>query len=208
MFFTSTARNLMLDAIDESVSSGAKYASLHTAYSATGANEVTGGSPAYGRRSATWSAASAGVKALAATLPTWDVPASTTVAWIGFWDASTAGTFLGMVPNGGGPLKRFLVPTGDLSGDTLECPAHGFANGDTVVVWAPSGGPAGLSVGTIYFVVSAATDTLKLSLTSGGSTIDVTAIGSGFLQRISPEVFGSQGSISVTALSVDLGAVA
>lgn len=208
MLWSNAAKNLALDALDEGISAGMKYGSLHTAYSTTGTNEVTGGSPAYARKSLTWAAASSGAKALAATLPTWDVPASTTVAWIGFWDASTVGTFLGMVPNGGGAYKRFVVPTGDLSGDTLECPAHGFVNTDTVVIWAPTGIPTGLAVGTIYYVVSAATDTLKLSLTSGGSTIDVTAIGSGFLQKIVPEVFGSQGTLAVSSLSVDLGGIA
>lgn len=208
MKFTDTAKNLMLDALDESIATGMKFGSLHTAYSATGANEVTGGSPAYARKAAVWSAAATGAKALAATFPTWDVPAGTTVGWVGFWDAVTVGTFLCMVPNGGGANKRFLVPTGDLASDTIESPAHGFTNGQTVVLWAPSGLPTGLSGQTVYYIVSAATDTYKLSLTSGGAAIDVTAIGSGFAQLIIQEVFGAQGTLAVSSLSVDLGAVA
>src|SRR3954469_20583483 len=105
MKFSDTAKALMLDALDESISTGMKFGSLHTAYSATGTNEVTGGSPAYARKALTWSAASSGSKALAPTLPTWDVPAATTVGWIGVWDAVTTGTFLGILPNGGGTLK-------------------------------------------------------------------------------------------------------
>lgn len=208
MLLSATAKNSMLDALDESVSSGAKYGSLHTAYSATGANEVSGGSPAYARKALTWAAAGSGAKALAATLPVWDVPSGIDVSWIGYWDAVTVGNFLGMGPNGGGPLKRFLVPTGDLATDVLESPAHGFVNGDTVVMWAPSGGPTGLAVGTIYFVVSATTDTLKLSATSGGSAIDVTAIGSGFLQKIVVEHFAGQGTLTVSSVSLDMGVVA
>lgn len=208
MKFSDTAKGLMLDALDESISTGMKYGSLHTAYSTTGTNEVTGGSPAYARKALTWAAASGGSKALAATLPTWDVPASTTVAWIGVWDAITTGTFLGMLPNGGGSLKRFAVPTGDLAGDTLESPGHGFSNGDTVVVWAATGIATGLSVGTVYYVISSATNTLSLSLTSGGAAVDVTAVGSGFLQKIVLEVFGAQGTLAVSSLSVDLTAVA
>lgn len=208
MKLADVAKNLMLEAMDEGVATGMKYGSLHTAYSVSGANEVAGGSPAYARKALTWATSAAGVKALAATLPVWDVPSGADVAWIGYWDAVTVGNFLGMGPNGGGLLKRFLVPTGDLATDVLECIAHGFVNGDTVVMWAPSGGPAGLTVGTIYFVVSATTDTLKLSLTSGGSAIDVTAIGSGFLQRIVVEHFTGQGTLTVSSLSLDMGVVA
>lgn len=208
MKWSDTAKNLMLDAMDEGIATGAKYGSLHTAYSASGANEVTGGSPAYARKGLTWSAAASGAKSLAATLPIWDIPAATDVAWIGLWDAVTAGNFLGIGPNGAEAYKRFVVPTGDLAGDTIECPAHGYSNGDTVVIWAPSGGPAGLSVGTVYFVVSAATDTFKLAATSGGSAIDVTAIGSGFVQRMVVQHFAGQGTLTVSSLTINLGTIA
>lgn len=73
------------------------YLSLHTATpGSTGANEVTGGSPAYARRAVTWNSASAGSKTVSNT-PTFDVPASTTVTHLGFWSASTAGTYYGYV---------------------------------------------------------------------------------------------------------------
>lgn len=63
-------------------------ASLHTASpGSTGTNEVAGGSPAYARKTLTWSAASGGSKALAATFPVFDVPASTTVTHLGLWKA-------------------------------------------------------------------------------------------------------------------------
>ncbi len=61
--------------------------SLHTADpGATGANEVTGGTPAYARKVANWSAAAAGDKTLSDE-PIFDVPAGT-VAYVGFWDVS------------------------------------------------------------------------------------------------------------------------
>lgn len=67
------------------------YLSAHTADpGSTGANEVTGGSPAYARKAATWSAPSGG--AITASV-TFDIPASTTVAFVGGWDAVTAGNF-------------------------------------------------------------------------------------------------------------------
>jgi hypothetical protein len=85
-------KNVALDAL----AGVAVYASLHTgAPSTTGANEVTGGSPAYARKGVTWAAAAAGVIAMAATFPVFDVPASTTVAYVGLFSALTAGTFYG-----------------------------------------------------------------------------------------------------------------
>lgn len=205
MRFSATAKNRMLDALDESGGAGvgATHGSLHTAYSSSGANEVTGGSPAYARKSATWAAASSGSKATSASM-VFDVPASTTVRWVGFWDAVSAGNFLGMTPNGGGTPQAFVVP--DISNDTLECVAHGYSNTNTVVVWAVPGDPlpTGLAEGTVYYVISATTDDLQLSATSGGSAINITGIGAGLLQRLVEETFGGQGTHTVTTATMSL----
>lgn len=70
----------------------AAFLSLHSADpSTTGANEISGGSPAYARQAPVWGSASGGV--VAATV-TFDVPASTTVAFVGVWSAVTGGTYL------------------------------------------------------------------------------------------------------------------
>lgn len=87
----NAGKNAMLDALG----TAAAYASLHTADPGTGGtSEVTGGSPAYARKAITWAAASAGSKASSASL-VFDVPASTTIAYIGYWSAATSGTFYG-----------------------------------------------------------------------------------------------------------------
>jgi hypothetical protein len=69
----------------------------------------------------------------------------------------------------------------------------------------------GLTEGVVYFVVSSATNTFKVSTTSGGSAVDITGLGNGtvFWQRVVPEVFASQGQISVAAgaLVLDLTAI-
>lgn len=71
------------------------YASLHTADPGdTGASEVAGGTPAYARKSITFAAAAAGAID-SSSQPVFDVPASTTVTHVGFWDAVAAGNFLG-----------------------------------------------------------------------------------------------------------------
>ena len=71
----------------------AAYASLHTAEpNASGSREVTGGS--YTRKSISWAAASNGSAVSNANI-VFDVPASTTITYIGYWSASTSGTFYG-----------------------------------------------------------------------------------------------------------------
>jgi hypothetical protein len=66
--------------------------SLHTGDPGDGsANEVSGGSPAYARKTPTFAAAASGEAALSAELE-FDIPAGSTVAWVGFWDGAT---FLG-----------------------------------------------------------------------------------------------------------------
>lgn len=71
----------------------AQFISLHTASpGTTGANEASGGSPAYARKALAWTpGASDGVNNAAQV--TFDVPAGT-YTHIGIWSAATGGTFL------------------------------------------------------------------------------------------------------------------
>lgn len=86
---STNGKNLLLDAL-----AAADYISLHTADPGlTGANEVTGGSPAYARKALTWSSAANGTKSIS-NQPVFDVPA-TTVAYVGLWSAVTGGTYYG-----------------------------------------------------------------------------------------------------------------
>ncbi len=72
---------------------GALYVSLHTADAGTnGANEVTGGT--YARKSAAWGSPAAGAVANSGAIVL-DVPASTTITVLGYWSASSGGTFYG-----------------------------------------------------------------------------------------------------------------
>jgi hypothetical protein len=93
MALAVAVRNAMLDAqfVDGDL------ASLHTSDpGATGANEATGGSPAYARKVIDWNAASGGAKAFAAAV-VFDVPAGT-YSHFGVW--SSAGVW-----KGGGALS-------------------------------------------------------------------------------------------------------
>lgn len=70
--------------------------------------------------------------------------------------------------------------TGTASTDVIACTAHGFSNGQQVLLPQLTGG-AGLvassylTLGTTYFIINAATDSFKLSLTSGGAAVDFTS---------------------------------
>jgi hypothetical protein len=67
--------------------------SLHTADpGTTGANEATGGTPAYARKPVTWGSAASGTATSVEV--TFDVPAGT-YPYFGGWNALTAGTFRG-----------------------------------------------------------------------------------------------------------------
>lgn len=91
MALNDTSKNLMLDQL----ATVAVYASLHTADpGTTGTSEVTGGSPAYARKSITWNSAATG-NLDSSNQPVFDVPGSTTVTHAGLWSAVSAGTFYG-----------------------------------------------------------------------------------------------------------------
>lgn len=193
---TTTGRNNMLGAI------GVTHASLHSGFPGnTGANEIAGGAPAYARKAVTFAAAAAGARAQTGSA-SFDVPAATTVRFVAFWDALTAGNCLAYHPVGNQPAREFLT---ELATDTLRSTAHGYANGDTIVICGDTP-PGGLTEGTVYFVVGAATDTFQVSATSGGAAIDLTSVAGSAAQviKILPEVFASQGTATVSASALNL----
>ena len=85
----AAGKNLMLTGFTGT----ATYVSLHTADpSPNGANEVTGGT--YGRIAASWGSPSNGSVTNSGDI-VFNVPAATTIKFIGYWSASTNGTFYG-----------------------------------------------------------------------------------------------------------------
>lgn len=207
LFQSNTLKNLKLEALDESSATGAKFGGLHTAYSNTGANEATGGG--YARAALVWSAASVGVKALAATLPSWSVAAGTYYFWSG-WDASTVGNFLFMMAlNGGSYLPAMMEVAGDLTSNAVFSKAHGYVVDTRVVFWPVSGItlPSPLAVGTVYYVGTVPTaDSFTVSTTAANANpVDITGTAPyGFMvQSMVPEVFGVAGTLSLASGSVD-----
>lgn len=69
--------------------------------------------------------------------------------------------------------------TVDTSTDIITSASHGLSDGTIVHVASTATLPTGLSANTVYYVISATSSTFKLSLTSGGSAIDISSTGSG-----------------------------
>jgi len=75
-----------------------------------------------------------------------------------------------------GTAKTF---TADNTTDVITSAAHGWDNGQAVMMSSTTALPGNLAVETQYFVIDKTTDTFKVSLTSGGSAVDISSIGTG-----------------------------
>lgn len=184
------------------------YLGLHTADPGlTGTNEVTGGS--YARQSMALTAASSSHTDNSGLLSFTLMPAVAApgVVYAGLWDAATVGNFLY-----GGPLtgatqvsRGFTVAA---STDLFTSYAHGLSAGDTVEFETALGTalPAGVTAGTIYYVIASGltTDAFKVSTTSGGSTIDVTADGNGVWRKVVGKLVNSGDTFQVAIGDYDL----
>lgn len=209
MPFNDVSKNAMLDALDEGASQ-ITHVGVHTltdpgTSTNCAAGEVNGGSPAYARKAVTLGSAASGQKANSGAL-TFDIPAGTTVGFLTFFNHLTAnsGNYRGYAPINGSVKGFGTVDSAGVTADAIQSAAHGLSDTDRVMVFNvfAESLPAGLTEGTIYFVVTSATDTFELSLTSGGASVNITGQGELYWQKIIPEVFASQGQ-----LTVDIGAL-
>lgn len=127
------------------------------------------------------------------------------IAW-GIYSASTGGTlqaigFLDALP----PILGTAT-----TADLITAPAHGFSTDHRVIVLAAPGAvlPAGLSENVAYFVLASGltTDAFKLSTTSGGSAVDITASGAAFFIGYVPVTVagGATPSFAIGALVVQI----
>lgn len=86
------------------------------------------------------------------------------------------------VLSGGGteivPARRTKTFTAATS-NVITSTSHGLNNGDKIKVSTDGTLPGGLNDTTVYYVVQKATNTFKVSLTLGGSEVDITSTGSG-----------------------------
>lgn len=198
MPFTDAARNAALDALGTAITH-------FTVLQRDAATEISGGSPAFARKAASFAAAATGQKA-SNTSVTFDMPGGLTGAtaayFVGFRTALTAGTDMGFFPLGNQAVKE---ATYDATTDFFTSHAHGYANGQEIVLYASGGSvPTGFTANAVYYVVGATTDTFQLSATSGGSAVNGTTNTDVFVQRVIPESFGSQGQLALASGNVIL----
>jgi hypothetical protein len=199
MPFNPTAQNEMLTGITFTHVGAHTLVDPGTTATAA-AGEATGGSPAYARQAVTRGTAASGLQANTNAIAI-DVPAGT-YGFLTYWTASTgnSGTqYRGYAPMGGASALKGFASSDVIANDKLWSAGHGMSNGDRVMVFNvfAESLPTGLTEGTIYFVVGAATDSFQVSLTSGGAAVDITATGECFWQRVVPETFASQGQITI-----------
>jgi|GEM_PF-964785 len=95
-------------------------------------------------------------------------------------------------------IKTFVDADVNTTTDVITVSSHAFAAGDKVLLSTSGVLPAGLSAGTSYYVTTVTTHTFKLSETSGGSALDITAAAGGgthtiYLQTVVP-VRATQGN--------------
>lgn len=65
--------------------------------------------------------------------------------------------------------------------DTIKLDNHGFTVGDPVTLGTSDTMPGGLSTGTTYYVINAVSDSFQLATTAGGTAVDITTTGAGYL---------------------------
>lgn len=122
-------------------------------------------------------------------------------------DNSTGGNRLYWGPLAGAE-KMCSVDDTDVTNNTLTSPGHGYANDTIVRVFSYKGLalPTGLAEDTQYWVVTTATDTFKLAPSQGGTAIDITAKGSGFLEVATDQsivvAVGGTASFAASALTI------
>jgi hypothetical protein len=171
----------------------------------SGTAEVTGGT--YARLPVTWNAPALGLATNVGAL-THNMPAGSTAVAYGFWSALTAGTYFGWSPLNPTRYGFGGVDAAGVTADAIQAAAHGLVTGKRVLLANVLNValPTGLAENILYYVVSAATDTFKLSLTSGGASVDITGQGEVFWMQCIPEVFASAGQLvtAAQALVLDL----
>jgi hypothetical protein len=94
---------------------------LHTSAGEPGSAGTSNASAETTRKALTWGAASAGIKSITATLPSWPSwsAGSETIAHVSVWDSTTAGNFLYSF--------TLTTPKAITNGDTLNLTAHSIS---------------------------------------------------------------------------------
>jgi hypothetical protein len=209
---TDNAENQVLDEIYNAAAgtfpAADPFIALHSADpgDAGTSAELTGGG--YARQQVAFGAAAAGTLSNTGAI-TWSVPAGNVVAW-SVWDNVSAGACYqtGWFNTATPAVSLAICRAADVTANDIQSTAHGLTTDDRVVfeVIEQLTIPAGLTAGTIYFVIATGltTDAYRVALTSGGAAIDITAVGSAIARRVLVTNFGGAGSFQVGAAALQI----
>lgn len=115
---------------------------------------------------------------------TWDATDKRDERTAGFTQSATGGSlqYDGAVVIKGASANANKTVTVNASTDVFTTStAHGLVNTDRVIITSDTTQPGGTSATTVYYVIGATSTTFQLSLTSGGSAVDVTSVGAGVI---------------------------
>lgn len=93
----------------------------------------------------------------------------------------------------------------DIGTDTITLINHGFSDGN-VVNFVGASLPAGITAGTDYYIITATTNTFQISTTFGGGAVNITAVGSGSVERSNQIRMTDNATSSLTGVIVSFGA--
>lgn len=173
-----------------SSTAGSLYVSLHTANPGISGNQSTSEAAYSGytrksvaRNNTQWTVSAPQVtNANAVVFPACASGSETEAFWGLGTDSTGAGNLLYF-----GPLAAKMVVFTAETTDDITVPNQAFSVDDRVVFYngtADDTFPAGLTVGTVYFVKTSSGDVITVSTTSGGTVVDITAAGAGICAKV------------------------
>ncbi len=174
-----------------SSTAGSLYLALHTADPGEGGSQTTSEAAytsyartAIARDSSNWTVSgNQGSNTNAINCPMATGGSANVTHWSIGTSSSGTGKILWKGPCASG-RKAFTAATSD----TLTIPGNAFLVDDQVVCYAHPGAtlPTGITEGVTYWVKTSSGDSVTLSATQGGSTLDITAAGAGVILKLSP----------------------
>ncbi len=196
MPLTANGKNGLLD-------SGKTSHSHVSAFSDIGVTEIT-----TTRQAVTYTTAASGIADNNAQISV-PVNAGVTVQTAGAYSASSGGNIMSYMPIGSsGQLVKGVAVVDAIATDLCQSNGHGLTTDDRVFVCTVMGEslPSGLSATTLYYVLASGltTDAFKLSTSSGGSAVDITALGEFAFFKTVPNTFASAGNLVIATGAYDL----
>jgi len=143
----------------------------------------------------------------ASTLPS-ERLTGTDPLWLDLGPVNRHAMFDSFISTGTQQTAGHTVTISNASPGVVSWTAHGLPNGSSLTLSTTGALPTGLTAGTTYYVVNAATNTFQLSATLGGSAINTSSAGSGTHTAIadlcvvvSPGICNGVATMGVTGVS-------